>query len=386
MPRTRVKTNSRLERPAGRSNRTPKRPKRVLLVGLDGQALTRASLKRPRIVRAASRIIVGGDRGFLEPPNERRGFSRIGGPFVGSTSGVSAIVTPSLFHIDWSTATGSTVPALKDTDKSLPFDILEGDFPNGGGDTSQNVLSVVPATGLGFPATMANVLRVKRNNVDSYGYCSMDDSNPKWPALGIGDAQYWRVYLRIDIPDSEGRIPTSPLSHHVPEFPRASIAFANPINTWSDNDGTYHFYSQFGTGTGTGFPLASLCLGTFVNDSFLCGQSLPKFTTLRFEWMFRRDTSLGYSTALRIYNDVNGLMWSEDGVGAANGAVMTLQGGAQTTQKSHDGGYTLNSTGGQSFSIGENGGWHSYSQDVFFYWGGIALRSDTWCGPYSGGV
>jgi hypothetical protein len=97
--------------------------------------------------------------------------------------------------------------------------------------------------------------------------------------------------------------------------------------------------------------------------------------------------------AIRYYdatNEATGgsgtLLWSEDGVGASAGAVMDETGVLQQTMKSHDGLYGADLATMQSLSIGENGGYHSYSQDVYFYWGGVCLRNDTWCGPYGGGI
>lgn len=375
------------------------------MVGLDGQPLTRASLRRPRIVRAAPRIIVRGDRGFLEPPNERRGFSRIGGPFVGSTAGAVVGIAPAMFHADWSTAVGVTPAALRDTDKTIPFDYA-ADF---GG---QEVMRVVTAAsaGIGVPVGMVNLLRIRRNNVDSGGFCKIGTNSAgtatsfKWAALGVGESWYARVYSYCAVPDSEGKIlipgAVGALSHHPWQQPH-DIGHIELLNDYSYNDGTLN--CEFFTGAGSSAaPRDKAQLGVFIGDTDVLGQRLPKLTLLRREMMWRRDTSTTFSCYIRIYDATNEssggngvLLWSEDGVGALQGTVCQ-QGQGSASMKLGDGAYgTVSPTtildDLRSIGIGENGGWHSYTQDVFFYIGGVAIAqgptaSTTWIGKYSGGI
>lgn len=280
-----------------------------------------------------------------------------------------------LFDADWSTGPGTNQWALRDSSKAMPFDFCDGNAK----------VAIIPATGLGFPARMANVMRVTRNNIDSWFFCKIGTDptgnilKAHWPLLAIGKANYWRVYLRNDIPDSEGDISISGLSHHPIQMPHNSNSF-EPTNFFSNADGTMD-WEAYTMAPNNAFPWDKAVLGAYVGGSQF-GQTLPKFTVLRIEWMVRRDTDKGYSMAVRIYDDQNRLMWSEDGVGASKGTVMNERAGVQSSMKSHDGLYAADPVMLQSLGIGENGGWHSYTKDVYFYFGGLRLCADNWCGPY----
>lgn len=282
-----------------------------------------------------------------------------------------------VFRADWSTALGNTQAALRDLNKTLPFDYCGGSAE----------VAVVPTAGLGFPVALANALRITRNNQDSWFGCRIGTDangvpgNVHWPQLAPGQANYWRVYLRVDIPNSEGNIlSSSGLSHH-PIQMAANTGNFEPTNFFSRADGTYAI-EMYTFAQQNPFPQDKAVLGQFTTpDDY--GQRLPKFTTLRYEWMVRRELTTGYSIAFRIYNDANQLLWSEDGIGALRGAVMTERGSGQVTLKSLDGKYNADLATLQSLQIGENGGWHSYSQNVYFYWGALAMCT-SWCGPYVG--
>lgn len=304
-----------------------------------------------------------------------------------------------MFHADWSTAQGITQAALLDNSKTLPFD----NAPTNGAVNGGEVLRVVSASGLGFPSGMANVLRVTRGSINNSGFCKIgtDASGtsvvPKWAQLNVGEAFFGRVYLRVDIPDSEGDFDSGTGSHHPIQVPH-DIGNFEPTTFYSRSNGTFSilFYT-FAQESQTSGEWTNAILGTFV-DNTTYGSKLPKATVLRFEWMVRRDTSSGYSIAIRVYDatteasgGAGSLMWSEDGVGASQGTVMSNIGSSQHTMKSHDGLYVANLTHLQSFAIGENGGQHAYSQDVYFYYGGLAfwqgaVATTTWGGKYAGGV
>lgn len=313
-------------------------------------------------------------------------------PVVVDTPKPPIVVVPGrpapLFEADWATALGSGQAALRDLSKPLPFDQCEGQIAGVGGD----ILHIVPAASINrndsfpkndFPARMVNILRVKRYNVDSWAFCRIGANAgvlvPHWPVLAVGKAFYWRVYLRVDIPNSEGDISLSLFSHHPIQAPHNTGSW-EPVNFFSNADGTMD-WEAYTLPFSNSFPWDKAVLGQYVGGNQY-GQTLPKFTTLRFEWMVRRDTQSGYSFAFRIYDNQDRLMWSEDGAGASKGTVMNERAGGQASLKSHDGLYAADLTVFQSLSIGENGGFYGYKQPVYFYFGGLKLCADTWCGPY----
>lgn len=311
-------------------------------------------------------------------------------PVVVDTPKPPIVVVPGrpapLFEADWSTGPGTNQWAIKDSSKALPFDFCGGNAQ----------VSVVPASTVtitegartypnDFPARMQNVLRVTRNNIDSWFFCKIGTDptgttvKPHWPQLLPGQANYWRVYMRYDIPNDQGNISNSEFSHHPIQMPHNSSNF-EPTNVFSRTDGTFT-WQAYTFAVQNPYPMDKAVLGTFVSPADE-GDRLPKFTALRFEWMVRRELVSGYSIAIRIYDNQDRLLYSEDGVGALKGAVKTETANAQSTLKSLDGKYKVDLTTLQSLGIGENGGHHSYTRDVYFYFGGLKLCADTWCGAY----
>lgn len=303
-------------------------------------------------------------------------------PVVVDTPKPPIVIVPGrplpLFEADWSTATGNSQTALRDMSKALPFDFCDGN-------AKVTVVSVDSVPNKDFPVRMKNVLRVTRNNVDSWYFCKIGTDptgttvKPHWAQLRPGEAQYHRVYVRYDIPNDQGNISNGEFSHHPIQMPHNSSNF-EPTNVFSRADGTMT-WQAYTFAVQNPYPMDKAVLGTFVSPSEE-GDRLPKFTALRFEWMVRRELVSGYSIAIRIYDNQNRLLYSEDGVGALKGAVKTETANAQSTLKALDGKYQVDLTTLQSLGIGENGGHHSYTRDVYFYFGGLCLRSDTWCGPY----
>ena len=262
-----------------------------------------------------------------------------------------------LFESDWSTATGGADNALRDTNKALPWDARTGTL---------GVLDVIPAAGRQFPANMANILRVKRQaGSPTFGFMRIAD---KWPEPAVGESLFFRLYLRNEISDVEGDKGLN--SHHPIQ--------TDPSGPWAwhfscNGNGTFPIY--FGV-TNAPFPKNHWILGIFP------GVALSKSGTYRLEWRIRRDSATLYSVHSRIYNSSNQLVWSEDGVGASGGAFMGESAGTQPTQAQANGTMQLTSnTDLRHLEIGSNGG-PTFIQDEFFYYGGMMVRKDNWCGPY----
>jgi hypothetical protein len=304
------------------------------------------------------------------PPS---GFSVAGGstnPVTGLAVAVGATANTSfavqvvstaglIFHSDWSTGIGTTDAIMRDTNKTLPWDARTG---------NTGILEVVAATGRDFPVTMANVLRVRRPaGAAPFAFCRISQ---KWPAPNVGESLFFRVYLRNEFADSEG---VKSFSNHHP-------VQTDPTGPWqwkfgNNADGT--FVLRFNLDN-TPSPYNSWMTGTFP------GTPLPKFATLRLEWRITRVTSTQYTVHARVYNSSNVLLYSEDGVGATGGAFKSNTAGTQETMKQRDGLLTIGTGDNdllRNLEVGVNGG-PTFTTDQFYFWGGVMVRGDNWCGPY----
>lgn len=297
-----------------------------------------------------------------------------------STNGYTySSAVAALFHVDWSTATGTGDSALRDTGKNVPFDSVPI-----GGTSSAGVLAVISSSGLGFPATMTNVLRVRRNADDNYGFCKI--TSAQWAAQGIGETRFYRIYLHNAIPNVEGTGyqggDHSIANFHPIQFPHDATSGFAPIRHGTLADGTYPVDAFQSANT---FPYDHWSLGTFSSTYQMGGGVLPKFVAQRYEWAMTRTASTTYTVAMRIYDSAGVLLWSDDGVGASGGAIKNVITSGQVNLSTR----TFTQTDFDrflTFGIGTNGGPHNYSQDVYYYYGGFCIRTDTWCGAYSGGI
>ena len=259
-----------------------------------------------------------------------------------------------VFSSDWSTAGGRSDEAIRDAGKTAPWDVYNNYV-------GANLLSVVPATGRGFPARMANVLAVEYRGENSGDVNSVG----RWPApVGVDQFLYFRLYVRNEMRANAIGASEVTLSHH-PWQP----ADLNCLSEW-----TWH----------TGQPNASGRYEVFFQRSVQPSASrwwrlpdLNRNTTYRFEWRLGRD-SRGYRADFRIYgpDDVTLLYDNDDFRSTETGTTLAAWYAAGNRLTA------FRASCMNSWFLGNNGpsGWAATGE--FMYYGGAQVRTRDWPGPY----
>jgi len=262
--------------------------------------------------------------------------------------GVIAPPAAVLFHSDFGTGIGSTSAAVRDQNKTLPWNIQGGQG-----------LEVISAAGLDFPT--ANVLRVT-SLAATTGYAFLRRTGIPIPA--VGESRFYRWYLRVTTPNGL----EDPESHPMQDG-----------NASSQSNWLFHIYHD---GGGAGFwrpqfrPAASA--NAYPNDRWN-GPALSKNVTYRFELQIQRTATNSFQMHVRVYN--------------AAGAL--LHGDSAFTNQENTG--TL--AGNPTFSFlnlaaldGLNAGCNGIAGSsppfpfVYAYQGAFAVGSQDWMGPYAGGI
>ena len=254
---------------------------------------------------------------------------------------------PLVFASDFSTGLGNSQAAITDASKPIHWNDWHPDADQ---------LYVVSAAGLGFPAGVNNVLRTRY-----MGYNSADVKTlSQWPEPVTGGSMYFRIYYRLDIPNSYGNLPSG--GHH----PIEPMPGACPFQ-WEYRIGTYT--------DGTMDWKVSLPTGDYV-------QRLNKFQTYRFEWAFKSRTSAGaYKFEIRVY-DASGTQVASNSTFHRMNSTITLG------QDNPD--VPMGSDCIRSLTIGSNGptGWETVgttAADAFSYHSGVAMSQVGWIGAYVAG-
>ena len=275
-----------------------------------------------------------------------------------------------LFNSDWSNSTGLTDNALLDGGK--------WDYQVGNGDLSQ----VSSATGLDFPAGMTNVLEVIGDIGARAGDGGTESQNVNidtLPPLDIGETRYQRIYMRM---------PTI-----------AGLTVNYQSHPWEEAGAENH-WQRFYRGNVSGVPAGTFA-PTFselpadtrwspaatrsVTGGVYTGYTLDLDHTYRFELAITRTSSTTFRAQFRIYD--------AEGVGEPllyNTSDMKNNLGTNNLVTVPD--FTIgNAAKFQTLRVGFNGMDPTESADdlgptTLFYWGGVCVREDTWCGPYSGGI
>ena len=295
--------------------------------------------------------------------------SEIGTPTV-SVTGASSLVG----HWDWSTATGQSDAALNDTGKAFPWtdNIQVGSSPQ--------ILTVVSAAGRGFPAAMANVLRVEHAVTTDGWWIEVDGTiSGRWSAPAVGQTQYYRVYFRHEISDAAGT--QGYAATHPMETEYGFVGLGNntiALKFGSYGNGTYPWYLQC---EGASFPFSAWCPGA-PTGSGGDPATLNKNTTYRFEWAITRTSSTQYTLAMRIYGaDDSTLLFGNSTIYPWGGTTgqnlgVTGTGGASPQQ------LPMDTTHYTRLRFGKNGGFGAGAGN-YVYWGGVAVSQTDWCGPYT---
>ncbi len=269
-----------------------------------------------------------------------------------------------LFHSDWSSGTGSTDAVIRDNGKAVPWSSRWG---------GNGSLSVVAAGGLGFPATMTNVLRVQHYQQD---FDWVMASN-LWTVPAVGSSIYFRVYLRNTVGDNVDAGSSYASTHPVESEgnPNGISGGYYAMHYGSYSDGTFPFYLNVNNAN---YPLNGWTPGA--PTSTHGGRNydpatLVKNTTYRLEWKYTRVSTGHYDLDMRIYgSDDKTLLFDRSNIFAWGGSRQTLA--TNGTNLPIDDAHIT------ELRIGINGGFATPSPQ-FVYWGGFAVCASDWCGPYS---
>ena len=251
---------------------------------------------------------------------------------------------PLVFASDFTTALGNSAAAVSDANKTPHWNDIHPDADQ---------LYVVSAAGLGFPSTITNVLRTRYMGVNSADVKTIN----QWPEPATGQSQYYRLYYRLDIPNSYGNVP-SPGHHPIEPVPGA-CPFEWEFRIGSNNDGTLDFKVSL---PGTDYVMR-----------------LNKFQTYRYEWAFKNRSATGsYKFEIRVFDASNNIIgW--------NGTFTRIN--STRTLAADDPTVTVSAPCMRALTVGSNGpsGWESIgttAQDAFSYHSGVAVSQVGWIGPY----
>lgn len=254
-----------------------------------------------------------------------------------------------LFGSDWSGDTGESTPAVTDGGR---WSVI--------GNTEDRV-TVVPATGLGFPSGMENVLRIRHRTSHAVGVYR----DRGWPAPAINEHLYYRVYIRMSIAQADPP-PLDNSAHPIMARP-GTAAFALLQNLgqtfrWtlainnSPNDNTHRF-------------------------SF----NAQRDAVYRFEFHYHRLTATTARLEVRVYDAGDVLV--------ATGSDMPCTAGHLAAHTLADVGIvvfpsasTFDGLTGMTISH-EGANWGPFSDDRvnMNYYGGVAVSRSGWIGPYRQG-
>ena len=270
-----------------------------------------------------------------------------------------------VFHSDWSTATGQTNAALNDTGKALPWtdNLQVGSSPQ--------ILTVVSASGRGFPASMTNCLRVEHAVIADGWWIEIDGG---WSAPSIGNALYFRHYFRHEIADAagvQGYAATHPLETEYGAVGLGANTLAQKFG--SNTDGTYPWLFQVESAS---FPYSGWTPGGN-QDGSGDPMYLQKNTTYRIEWKILRTATSTITLDMRIYGgDDSTLLFDKNNIYAWGGS-------GSDTLAAHGSGLPMDATHMTRLRVGKNGGFGA-GAGQYVYWGGFAVRTADWCGSYNG--
>ena len=264
------------------------------------------------------------------------------------------IPSDAVFFSNWDTALGTGSAAVLDTDKTVPWEDLRG--------SPASVREIIATGSLDFPTT--NVLKITaewNGSGSSFAGPDIDDSlTDALPA--IGDSIFYRVYLRVAVPDA---FTADPLSHPYQDGPGGGSNTNWTFEVLTSTDGTWTHRWERG-----GIP--------WPNNRW-SAPKLNKNQTYRFELQIKRNTSTDGEMHVRTYDSSDVLLYTDADYSNINSSA-TLASTPIFTFKD------LNFLKG--IRVGDNGLFGGVQGDfpfIMFHWGAHAMRTDDWCGPFSNG-
>jgi len=261
---------------------------------------------------------------------------------------------PIVWSSDWSTAAGNTVTAARDGTKWDSADNINTP-PIAGGR-----ITVVPATGLGFPADMVNVLAIRyESTTDNW---SGVNKRAGWPLPAVGGVLARRMYVRMSMDGSSAG------NHHPVQsaFSAGACAYAAE---W-----------MISKGTTFAFGVANLQNGSLAeanNHEWMT--TLTRDVTYRVEERYQRVTVTTWKLSIRIYDQSGALIRQNADFKDTRHTGATLAGQADIV--------TPDPTCLQHFMIVNQGvgagrGSSNVNADRIYY-GGFAVSLTDWVGPYT---
>lgn len=252
---------------------------------------------------------------------------------------------------DWRTGTGSTNAVLQDTDK---FNTIGG-----------LGLSVISASGLGFPGEMANVLRVTpQESNGGYGFLRKTGLG----AVGVGESYYRRWYMRVE--STADIYVSAPDDGETHPFQDGN---ANGDSNWL----CHVWHSDPGSGFWT--PELRGHTGSGILQRYRFG-ALAYGAVHRVELHVHRTATTEFTMDARCYDTddttllaASGADWdSEFEAGSMADRTFTIRPGYESV-----------------FGDGENAGLNGLGdgnwsvETLYMHQGGLAHRRAGWCGPYT---
>jgi uncharacterized protein YjdB len=254
-----------------------------------------------------------------------------------------------LFSSDWGTGTGTSEDVLFDRQGATPWNMRIG---NG------RLNAVVSSSGLDFPTP--NVLRVTAGYRSGGGAAAENIRlNDGLPLLNIGQSRYYRWYIRVVIPDS---YTSDDQTHPIQDGTNGSVT------NWM-----FQVFAERGS-----WNLSWHSGGAWPNNRFICRTPLPKGRTYRVEMRMTRTGSSTMTMAARAYDTQGNLVCGETDFLNVDGS---------RTMASLPSLSIANPDWFRGFQVGFNGlntGTESEFPMVLYYQGAVCIRSDTWCGAYTG--
>lgn len=218
----------------------------------------------------------------------------VDGVAITQTAAVTVTGTPGLptldFKSDWSTATGTSDAAVRDTGQAVPWGSEGG---------SSHEVMANPGT-LGFPGTMTNIYANRMvTTQDAWG-------EPRITTLDViadGETRYYRLYRHL-----------SSDTDVIPPFVSGGDDETHGVQDGSAasqiNSGWWFYHNTGASGTFTVQWRPSSSANAYPNDRWQLDTTLDKDTTYRFEWSIARNGTTTFKAALRIYSDAGVLLYT----------------------------------------------------------------------------
>jgi hypothetical protein len=248
---------------------------------------------------------------------------------------------PLLWSSDWSLATGESSPAVNDGGR------WEAAW------NTEDMVTVVPATGLQFPSSMPNVLAIRYTGTRARGVIA----DGRWAPPAVGETLYFRFYWRMAI-DASAQGTHHPLGTR-PNLGGFAMVHDSPAGSpdflWFVANGHSNFALNHRWET-----------------------RLSKHTTYRIEWAISRTGSSTYRWQARVYDSAGTLIRGLSDFRCAWGhAAHTL---ADQPDITFDDAASF-----ANLFVSHQGDWQVAGPNNRMYYGGFAVSKAGWVGPHIAG-